>query len=79
MALSLKLAEVEFILAQTGEIPVLLLDDVLSELDLPRRQHLLEAVAAYQQVLITTTDLDRFPPEFLANAEKFRVEDGRIT
>ena len=65
-------------LMRTGESPVLLLDDVLSELDPERRQHLLEAVSNYRQVLITTTDLDRFPSEFLARAEKFRIADGRV-
>ncbi|MCL0036096.1 hypothetical protein M1N47_01540 [Dehalococcoidia bacterium] len=65
-------------LTQTGESPVLLLDDVLSELDPRRRRHLLGAISNYRQVLITTTDLDRFPSEFLARAEKFRVADGRV-
>jgi DNA replication and repair protein RecF len=78
IALSLKLSEARFMLRQTGESPVLLLDDVLSELDPQRRRHLLEAVCNYRQVLITTTDLDRFPSEFLARAEKFRIADGRI-
>jgi len=78
IALSLKLSEARFMLTQTGESPVLLLDDVLSELDPQRRQHLLEAVSNYRQVLITTTDLDRFPSEFLARAERFRVADGRV-
>ncbi|MCL0098406.1 DNA replication/repair protein RecF [Dehalococcoidia bacterium] len=77
-ALSLKLSEARFMLTQTGESPVLLLDDVLSELDPERRRHLLGAISNYRQVLITTTDLDRFPSEFLARAEKFRVADGRV-
>lgn len=79
ITLSLKLAEAKFILAQTKESPVLLLDDVLSELDMERRYHLLQAVSNYQQVLITATDLDRFLPDFLAQAAKFKVEEGRIT
>lgn len=79
VALSLKLAEAKFMLTQTGEAPVLLLDDVLSELDMERRQHLLQAVSDYQQVLMTTTDLDRFPSDFLSRAEKFTVENGTIT
>ena len=73
------MAGARFMLTQTGETPVLLLDDVLSELDAERRQHLLEAISNYQQVLITTTDLDRFPPDFLAKAAKFTVENGTIT
>ena len=78
VALSLKLAESEFMLTRTGETPVLLLDDVLSELDHSRREHLLETVSQYHQVLITTTDLDRFPSEFLQRIEKFEVKHGEI-
>ncbi len=78
VALSLKLAEVRFMLTRTDEKPVLLLDDVLSELDSQRREHLLETVSDYQQVLITTTELDRFPSDFLAHAEKFEVKNGTI-
>ncbi|MCL0041307.1 DNA replication/repair protein RecF [Dehalococcoidia bacterium] len=78
IALSLKLSEARFMLRRTGESPVLLLDDVLSELDPERREHVLEAVSNYRQVLITTTDLDHFPSEFLARAEKFRVANGRV-
>lgn len=78
VALSLKLAEAKFMLNKTEEYPILLLDDVLSELDSRRRSHLLNSVVTYQQVLITATDLDHFEPGFLAQAELFKVVDGRI-
>lgn len=78
IALSLKLAEAQFIKARTGDSPILLLDDVLSELDSERRHHLLQAALGYQQVVITTTDIDRFEPDFLIQAAKFRVRSGRI-
>ncbi len=77
-ALSLKLAESELIVSQTGETPVLLLDDVLSELDSHRREHLLEAIYRYQQVLITTTDLDRFPADFIEAVEKYEIRNGAV-
>lgn len=79
VALSLKLAEAAFMQARTGEAPVLLLDDVLSELDQARRNYLLQAVLRYHQVWITATDLDRFPPEFLSRARPFRVENGSLS
>jgi len=79
VALSLKLAEASFMRSKIADYPVLLLDDVLSELDMMRRHHLLEAIASYQQVVITTTDFDRFDPGFLAEAALFRVSAGRIT
>jgi len=78
VALSLKLAEAKFMLSKTGDNPILLLDDVLSELDSQRRHHLLGTVARYQQVLMTTTNLDDFEPDFLKQAVLFRVDQGRI-
>lgn len=58
VALSLKLAELELMKAETGEYPVLLLDDVLSELDERRREHLLTVVGKRVQTFITATDVD---------------------
>jgi len=78
IALSLKLAEARFMRSKITDEPVLLLDDVLSELDAARRHHLLGSVASYQQVVITTTDLDHFDPGFLADAALFRVSVGII-
>jgi len=78
IALSIRLAEAEFMMNQTGQAPVLLLDDVLSELDAQRRRHLLSKVTGYEQVLITSTDLDHFPGTFLDHGEVFEVSDGKI-
>lgn len=54
--LSLKLSELEFIKSETGEYPVLLLDDVMSELDQARRQALIQFVRGRIQTFITTTE-----------------------
>lgn len=55
--LALKLAELEFFKAETGEFPVLLLDDVLSELDSTRREHLIRTIINKEiQCFITTTE-----------------------
>jgi len=78
IALSLKLAEAKYIHTQVGDSPILLLDDVLSELDRGRRQHLLEAISSFQQVLITAVELDYFEPSFLAQAAQFHVRQGGI-
>lgn len=59
---SLKLAELEFMAQKTGENPVLLLDDIFSELDHQRRARLLEVIPR-QQTIITTTDLHLVEPE----------------
>ena len=77
-ALSLKLAEAKYLYTQTGDTPILLLDDVLSELDQTRCQHLLEFILPFQQVLITTTDADRFNPSILARATQLEVRQGII-
>ena len=78
IALSLRLGEASFLLARRGESPVLLLDDVLSEMDAARRRSVLASVADYEQMLITGTDLDRFPPHFLSRAALFAVEANSV-
>ena len=78
IALALRLSEARFLRQRRGDSPVLLLDDVLSELDAHRRAAVLAAVADYEQVIITATDLDRFSPDFLARAALFRVAAGSV-
>lgn len=56
--LSLKLSELEFIKSEVGEYPILLLDDVFSELDQQRRMNLLKFIHKRIQTFITTTDLE---------------------
>ncbi|MDP6822429.1 MAG: DNA replication/repair protein RecF [Dehalococcoidia bacterium] len=78
IALALRLAEGAFVTSATGRTPVLALDDVLSELDESRRRLVLENVASYEQVLITTTDFDRVEDSFLSDATRLTVEAGRV-
>jgi DNA replication and repair protein RecF len=78
VALSAKLAELAYIRAGTGEEPILLLDDVFSELDSSRREYLLQQILQHDQVLITATDFTSFPPEILAQAHKYQVKNGEI-
>ena len=78
IALSLRLAEAQLLLRRRGDAPVLLLDDVLSEMDASRRQAVLAAVADMEQLLITGTDWDRFPPDFVSGAACFAVEEGSV-
>ena len=75
-ALALKLAEVQMMREETGDTPLLLLDDVMSELDATRRQAMLAALAEVDQALVTTTDWGDFTPELLAHARQWRVEQG---
>jgi len=78
IALALKLAEAGFVAEATGRMPVLALDDVLSELDGERRRLVLEAVAGYEQVLLTTTDFDFVAPSFLETASRYEIDAGKV-
>jgi DNA replication and repair protein RecF len=74
----MKLAEGTLLERERGESPILLLDDVLSELDTSRGRRLLEYVCQSQQVLISTTDLERMERLFGDRASRFLVEQGTI-
>jgi DNA replication and repair protein RecF len=75
---SLKLAEAAIISERTGEPPVLLLDDVLSELDPDRRLALLERVGEQEQVIITSVEAGPFPHAAMAGAVVRRIEAGEV-
>jgi DNA replication and repair protein RecF len=77
-ALALKLAELEFIKAENGQYPVLLLDDVMSELDLSRREFLLETIHEKIQTFFTATGLEFFPEKYLKKAKIYQIEKGHI-
>ncbi|MBM7572513.1 DNA replication/repair protein RecF [Aquibacillus albus] len=77
-ALSLKLAEIELIKNEVGEYPILLLDDVLSELDDFRQSHLLNTIQGKVQTFVSTTSVDGIKHETLDKAELFRVHQGII-
>ncbi|MBA4494119.1 DNA replication/repair protein RecF [Paenactinomyces guangxiensis] len=78
-ALSLKLAEIELIYREIGYYPILLLDDVLSELDDSRKTHLLEAIRGRVQTFVTTTSLEGIDAETLKRARIYQVREGTIT
>ena len=72
--LAFKLAELDLLTALDGRAPLLLLDDVFSELDPERRSHLVRRIAALPQAFVTTTTLDDLDPALLAIADSWRVE-----
>ena len=76
-ALALKLAAAAILRADSplGD-PVVILDDVFAELDESRRGRLADAIADYEQVLITAAVLDDVPPELRRHV--VRIQDGRI-
>ncbi len=74
--LALKLAELDLVTAIDGRPPLLLLDDVFSELDPERRSHLVRRIAALPQAFVTTTTLDDLDPELRAIATAWEVRVG---
>ncbi len=78
-ALALRLAEVALSTRRTGDPPVLLLDDILSELDPRRRERILHVAYGVDQVLITTPDEDRPSREELPGALRMRLFEGALT
>ncbi|WP_310551768.1 DNA replication/repair protein RecF [Paenibacillus glufosinatiresistens] len=77
-ALSLKLAEIELIHGEIGEYPVLLLDDVLSELDPYRQSQLIETFQSKVQTFITATGVEGLHADKLKGAVLYRVRGGAI-
>jgi DNA replication and repair protein RecF len=77
-ALSLKMAELELVREETGERPLLLLDDVMSELDPQRRCDLGAMVRSQKQAILTTTDLTHCPAELVEGASVFLVENSQV-
>ncbi len=78
-ALAVKLAEYRLIEQQVGEPPVLLLDDVMSDLDDARRTHLMHWTNAANQVFITCTNVRFLPAEIRDRAAIYRMEQGALT
>jgi DNA replication and repair protein RecF len=77
-ALSTKLAEISLMRQTTGETPVLLLDDVMSELDAERRQQVIAIVDQAGQAVLTTTDWEDYNLDFRQRARLFSVTMGQL-
>ncbi|MDP6421262.1 MAG: DNA replication and repair protein RecF [SAR202 cluster bacterium] len=78
IVLAMKLAEAEHLKTRRGEEPVLLLDDVLSELDLVRRSLVLDRIESYQQCLVTTADPGVIPSSRTSKLRRYSVNAGSV-
>ena len=76
--LALKLAEAAYLREARGQEPVILLDDVLSELDPTRREQTLEHTSQYHQTLITTADPGPIVAQLPAGSARFAVRGGEV-
>ncbi len=75
--LSLKIAEIELINLETGQFPVLLLDDVMSELDESRQKYLMESINNVQTFITCTSDI-HFKNILKSSSKYFRVDNGAV-
>ena len=75
-AIALRLSEAKMIEQSTLNRPIILLDDVFSELDIARRTRLMKALTRYDQVLVTTTE---YLPIGSEPTSILRIDTGRIT
>ena len=76
--LSLKLAEISIFKNITGDYPILLLDDIFSELDTKRKNRLIKYILSDVQTIITTTDLNLIDKELVDKAKIFNIDCGKV-
>jgi DNA replication and repair protein RecF len=76
--LAWKLAQLDLLASATGDPPLLLLDDVFSELDPLRRAHLVRRIGGLPQAFVTTTALEDLDPALVRASTAWRVEPGRL-
>ena len=79
IALSLRLAEADYLSDARNDAPIILLDDVFSEMDASRRERILRKTTAYRQALITTTDVNLVRATLGDDATYFQVTYGAVT
>jgi DNA replication and repair protein RecF len=78
VVMAMKFAEKDWFKQKTGELPVILLDETLAELDGSRRKDLLRSLENGSQALLTTADLELFEQDFIRRCEVWQVEQGAI-
>lgn len=76
--LAIKLSEIEIFKNYLNTSPILLLDDVFSELDSVRKNNLLKYVDSSVQTIITSTDLDNIDSSIVKRAKLFNIKNGKV-
>jgi DNA replication and repair protein RecF len=76
--LSLKLAEIDIFKINTGDFPILLLDDIFSELDIKKKNRLIKYMLDDVQTIITTTDLSMIDSYLIDRAKVFEISCGKV-
>ncbi len=78
VVLALKLVFIDYVIKIKNELPVLLLDDVLSELDIEKRNNLFKAIPKNVQTIITTTDIDDFIIDVNEDINILKMSNGKL-
>lgn len=76
--LTVKLSEIEIFKKYKNSTPILLLDDIFSEIDNDKKDNLLKYISKNIQTIITTTDVESLDDKFIKNAKLFQIDDGKI-
>ena len=76
--LTLKLSEIELFKKYKEETPILLLDDIFSELDDSKKNNLLKYIVKDIQTIITTTDLNNLDKKLIKKSKIFKIEQGKV-
>lgn len=79
ISLSLRLAEMELMEEAAKEPPIVLLDDVMTDLDEDRRAHIFQMTLGRCQIFVTAASERVFDPDFIAAGKKFKVSGGKVT
>ena len=77
--IALKISETILFKEETGEYPVLLLDDIFSEIDSRKRNKIIKFLLKDIQTIITTTDINDIEEELLENATVYKVNNNKVT
>ncbi|MBP5684666.1 MAG: DNA replication/repair protein RecF [Bacilli bacterium] len=77
--ISFKIAELYLFKKVLGSFPVLLLDDIFSEIDIKKRNKIIKYIDKDIQTIITTTDINDIEDKLLENAKLFKIKNGKIT
>jgi DNA replication and repair protein RecF len=76
--LCLKFGEIEIFKNKVGEYPILLLDDIFSELDKKRKNNIIKYIRKDIQTFITTTDINKINKNLLEDANIYNIKNGEI-
>ena len=76
--IAFKISELNYYKKIIGSYPVLLLDDIFSEIDKIKRDNLLKYINKDIQTIITTTEVDNIDEKFIKKAKLFQIDDGKI-